>query len=90
MEPVDENTFRVNGRLAIDDVNELLDVELPHEEWDTVAGLVYNLLGSVPTQGEVVEFDGLSFKVERVQGRRIAKVLISRLPSNRHQETEVG
>src|SRR5207237_3522836 len=38
IEPVDEQTYRVNGRLSIDDVNELLDVKLPHEEWDTVAG----------------------------------------------------
>jgi CBS domain containing-hemolysin-like protein len=78
MEPVDENTYRVNGRLSIDDVNELLDVELPHDEWDTVAGLMYGLLGAVPTQGEAVSFDDLEFTAEKVQGRRIAKILIRR------------
>ncbi|HSL68229.1 MAG TPA: hemolysin family protein [Actinomycetota bacterium] len=78
IEPVDENTYRVNGRLPIDDVNELLDVELPHDEWDTVGGLMYGLLGSVPTQGETVRFDHLTFIAEKVQGRRIAKVLIRR------------
>jgi CBS domain containing-hemolysin-like protein len=80
MEPVDEDTYRVNGRLSIDDVNELLDVKLPHDEWDTVAGLMYGLLGSVPTQGETVKFDHLTFTAEKVQGRRIAKVLIKREP----------
>jgi magnesium and cobalt exporter, CNNM family len=78
LEPVDNNTFRVNGRLPIDDVNELLDVDLPHDEWDTVAGLMYGLLGSVPTQGETVTYDDLTFTAEKVQGRRIAKVLITR------------
>jgi CBS domain containing-hemolysin-like protein len=78
MEPVDDKTYRVNGRLSIDDVNELFDVELPHEEWDTVAGLMYGLLGAVPTQGETVSFDDLVFTAEKVQGRRIAKVLIRR------------
>jgi CBS domain containing-hemolysin-like protein len=78
MEPVDDHTYRVNGRLPIDDVNELLDVELPHDEWDTVAGLMYSLLGAVPTQGETVNYDNLSFTAEKVQGRRISKVLISR------------
>jgi CBS domain containing-hemolysin-like protein len=78
LEPVDENTYRVNGRLPIDDVNELLDVELPHDEWDTVAGLMYGLLGSVPTQGETVNFDNLTFTAEKVQGRRISKILITR------------
>jgi len=80
MEPVDEYTYLVNGRLSIDDVNELLDVNLPHDEWDTVAGLMYGLLGSVPTQGETVKFDHLTFTAEKVQGRRIAKVLIKREP----------
>ena len=78
IEPVDENTYRVNGRLTIDEINELLDVELPHDEWDTVAGLMYGLLGSVPTQGETVAYDNLTFTAEKVQGRRIAKVLVAR------------
>jgi CBS domain containing-hemolysin-like protein len=79
IEPVDDMTYRVNGRLSIDDVNELLEVELPHEEWDTVGGLLYGLLGAVPTQGETVTYDHLQFTAEKVQGRRIAKVLIKRL-----------
>lgn len=80
VEPVDDSTYRVNGRLSIDDVNELLDVELPHVEWDTVAGLVYGLIGAVPTQGETVTYENMTFTVEKVQGRRISKVLISRQP----------
>jgi CBS domain containing-hemolysin-like protein len=88
IEPVDEDTYRVNGRLSIDDVNELLDVELPHDEWDTVAGLMYGLLGSVPTQGETVRFDHLTFTAEKVQGRRIAKVLIKR--GSPEEESEVA
>ncbi|HYV00857.1 MAG TPA: hemolysin family protein [Actinomycetota bacterium] len=87
MEPVDQNSYRVNGRLSIDDVNELLDVNLPHDEWDTVAGLMYGLLGAVPTQGETVSFDDLEFTAEKVQGRRIAKVLISRKQPAEEAET---
>jgi CBS domain containing-hemolysin-like protein len=78
MEPVDDHTYRVNGRLSIDDLNELLDVELPQDEWDTVAGLMNGLLGAVPKEGETVAFDDLTFTAERVLGRRISKVLISR------------
>jgi len=78
LEPVDDHTYRVNGRLSIDDVNDLLDVNLPHDEWDTVAGLMYGLLGAVPTQGETVSYDNLVFTAEKVQGRRISKVLIKR------------
>jgi CBS domain containing-hemolysin-like protein len=85
LEPVDENTYRVNGRLSIDEVNDLLDVELPQDEWDTVGGLMYGLLGSVPTQGETVSHANLTLTAEKVQGRRIAKVLITR-----HPQAEAG
>jgi len=80
-EKVDADTFRVAGRMSIDDLNDLLEADLPHEEWDTVGGLMYGLLGSVPTQGETVTFEDLTFTAEKVQGRRIAKVLIARRPT---------
>ena len=78
LEQVGSDTFRVSGKASIDDVNELLGVELPDEEWDTVAGLVLDLFGRIPKKGEDVVFEGLRFKAEEVQGRRIAKVLITR------------
>jgi CBS domain containing-hemolysin-like protein len=75
---VADGVFRVDGKVAIDEVNELLDVELPDEEWDTVGGLMLGLLGSIPSEGEEVGFQNLVFKAEQVQGRRIAKILITR------------
>ena len=89
IEPVDDNTYRVNGRLSIDELNELLDAKLPHDESDTVAGLMYGLLGAVPTQGETVTYDNISFMAEKVQGRRIAKVLVRRLPPEEEVEQAV-
>jgi CBS domain containing-hemolysin-like protein len=88
IEPIDDNTYRVDGRMPVDDVNELLEVDLPHDEWDTVAGLMYGLLGAVPTQGETVRFNHLSFTAEKVQGRRIAKVLIARVEPEGQEEPE--
>jgi CBS domain containing-hemolysin-like protein len=70
--------LRVPGKLPIDDLSEELDMELPDTEWDTVGGLVFNLLGHVPEPGETVTFEGLLFRCERVQGRRIVSVVISR------------
>ena len=71
-------SLRVPGKLPIDDLSEELDMELPDTEWDTVGGLVFNLLGHVPEPGETVTFEGLLFRCERVQGRRIVSVVISR------------
>ena len=58
----------------------MLDVELPDTEWDTVGGLVFNLLGHVPDAGESVRFQGLEFRTERVDGRRITSVAIVPAP----------
>jgi len=77
--------FRVDGRVGIDEVNELLDVDLPDEEWDTVGGLMLGLLGSIPEQGQEVTFQKLVFTAEKVNGRRIAKVLITRKPEEAEQ-----
>jgi magnesium and cobalt exporter, CNNM family len=78
IEPTADGRFRVNGRLPVDELNEFLESELPSEEWDTVGGLMMGILGHLPAQGEQCEFDGLRFTAERVQGRRISKVLVER------------
>ena len=76
VEPLEDDSIRVSARLPIDEVNELLDVDLPHEEWDTVGGLVFGLTGRVPRPGEKINYDSLEFQTERVSGRRIQKVVI--------------
>jgi magnesium and cobalt exporter, CNNM family len=78
VEPAGENRFRVNARLPVDELNELLDVQLPNSEWDTVGGLMMGMLGRLPEQGEQLQFEQLRFTAERVHGRRIAKVLVER------------
>jgi CBS domain containing-hemolysin-like protein len=65
--------------MPVDELGELLGVELPQEEWDTVGGLMMGLLGRLPAQGEHVELEGMRFTAERVKGRRIAKVLVERV-----------
>ena len=79
VERLGDGTLRVPGKTPIDEVNELLDVDLPQEDWDTVGGLVFNTLGHVPIEGECLQVDGLEFCAERVQGRRIVSVIITRL-----------
>jgi CBS domain containing-hemolysin-like protein len=71
----------VSSRLAVDELNELLHVDLPTDSWDTVGGLVFNLLGRVPTEGESVDVDGLRLVAERVQGHRIGRIRVIPLPS---------
>ena len=86
VERLADGSVRVPGSTPIDEVSEELGTELPDEEWDTVGGLILNLLGHVPEEGEVVRFQGLELRTERVQGRRIASVHITRLESADHDE----
>jgi CBS domain containing-hemolysin-like protein len=78
-ERLDDGTVVVNARMPVDEVNELLEPsELPEgDEWDTVGGLLYSLLGHVPVEGESADVDGHRLVAERVQGRRIGRVRIS-------------
>jgi CBS domain containing-hemolysin-like protein len=87
MVQLSDRVYRVDGKLGIDQVNEILDTELPSEEWDSVGGLMLGLLGSIPDQGQEVTFQNLVFKAERVQGRRIAKVLITRIDEPESEPT---
>ncbi len=68
---------RVHGRMHIDELDDLLGVDLPDGDWDTVGGMLFDALGHVPERGEVVERGGRSFTVEQVEGRRIIRVRIS-------------
>ena len=69
--------FRVPGRTPIGDLSELVGVRFPDDEWDTVSGLVFNLLGRVPEGGETVTSEGFDFTVERMEGQRIMSVLVA-------------
>ena len=90
MVEVGDGVYRVSGKTSIDDVNELLDSELPDEEWDTVGGLVLELFGKIPDPGEETGFQGLRFKAEEVQGRRVSTVLITREPESADPEESLA
>ncbi len=69
-------TLLVPARTPVDELSEVLGVELPTGTWDSVGGLVFNLIGHVPKPGEQAESGGCRFVVERVRGRRIDRLLV--------------
>ncbi|MBI2247134.1 MAG: HlyC/CorC family transporter [Armatimonadetes bacterium] len=79
VEIVNDQVALVDGRLSLEEVNELLNLDLPVGEVDTIGGFVYALLGRAPTQGESVRADSVEMQVERLDGQRIARVKITRL-----------
>jgi CBS domain containing-hemolysin-like protein len=67
----------IDGRLPVDELARLAGVDLPDEDWDTVAGLVMGLAERVPDEGEQFSYGPLTLAVTRMQGRRVADVSVS-------------
>ena len=68
--------WRVDARLPVDDLGELVAADLPDEEWDTVGGLLFGTLGHVPRAGEKVEVSGVQLVADKMKGRRVSKVRV--------------
>lgn len=83
---VSEDCYLVDGRVAIDELDDVLDTELPDDDWDTLGGLVFNTLGHVPTEGEHLVTHGWRFTVREMEGRRIKRVEVSREPESAPDE----
>jgi CBS domain containing-hemolysin-like protein len=79
VEQIDEATTIVAGRMSIDEVDDLLETELPKGSWDTVGGLLLDLVGGVPEVGEAATVEGFRLSAEKVDGRRVERVRIERL-----------
>lgn len=73
-----DGTVVVNGRMSIDDAGEIIGAPLPEGSWDTVGGLLLDLAGHVPSEGEVVDAGTVRLVAEKVEGRRIGQVRIER------------
>jgi CBS domain containing-hemolysin-like protein len=78
VESLGEGRWRVDAALPIVELEELIGAALPHERWNTVGGLMFGLLGTIPTEGQQVDLDGLRFTAEKVQGRRVTTVVVAR------------
>jgi len=75
---LDDRSLRVDPKIDLDDLQEVLGVELPLEEGsETLAGLVYEAAGKVPAKGDAVEIAGLNVVVDEVADQRILQVRLT-------------
>jgi magnesium and cobalt exporter, CNNM family len=77
LERIDDTTVRVAGSMTIDDFNETVATDLPHEDARTMAGLVFNELGRRPRNGDEVVISGVRMVVEQTDGARITRLRVS-------------
>lgn len=75
---LDSQNTLVDGRMAIDDLNEQMGLSLPRDDFDTVGGYVFGIFGRQPSEGESVRCGDLEFTVTKSDGRRIQEVRLTR------------
>jgi len=70
------NSYLVRGNIGLRDLNRYMNRDFP-QDFDTLGGLIYDLLDRIPEEGDQVEFGDMHFKIERMRGNRIARVGLS-------------
>jgi putative hemolysin len=88
LERIDEHRIRIHGTFPIDDFNEQFGVEMPDEDYHTLAGFVFGQLGRAPEAGDEVTWNGLRFEVIDVEGTRIEKLQVEFLPEEAQASAE--
>ncbi len=90
VQKISEGEYKVAAQVTIRDLNETLESDLPEKEFETLGGLIYDLVGGVPEEGKTIEYKGLSFQVEKVKGQRIVRVKVRRKKKDVRRETNDG
>jgi putative hemolysin len=81
VERLDERTIRISGTFPIDDFNEQFGTSLPIEDYHTMGGYVFGLLGRAPEPDDEIEESGLRFRVLEVEGTRIERLEVEFRPT---------
>ena len=78
IEQISEDLYAVDGRIPIIEVNEHFNLDLPHEDFDTIGGFILGSLGRPPEVGDTVEADGATLNVKSVDGPRVSMLTLQR------------
>ena len=73
-----DSTFQLDGGFRIEEANEELGLELPLDDYETVAGFILSHLGRIPKQGEQLKYKNLKFVITEMRGMKIEKVVVTR------------
>ena len=72
----DENTYLIDGSLAIYDLEKLLEVKIPQGDYDTISGYLIEQIGRIPKPKEktIIETKDIDYKIEKVKNKKIVQV----------------
>jgi putative hemolysin len=77
-EALGEDTYRLDGGMSIQDVNEKLGLDLPEGDYQTLAGFILEQLGHIPREGEHFHYRDLTLAIKEMKGLKIEKVEVRR------------
>ena len=77
-ESINEYTFQIDGSMRIEEANEELGLELPEGDYETVAGFVLHLMGSIPKQGKQLKYKSLKIVITKMKGHKIEEILLTK------------
>ena len=80
VERLSDGRIRIDGTFSVDDFNEEFDVEISDEDFHTMGGVVFGLIGRAPEPGDQTALDGLRFTVLQVEGSRIERLEVEFVP----------
>ena len=84
------DAFRMDAGLAISDINEELELEIPDGDYQTLAGFILDRLGRIPEVGDVMEFENLRITIKAMERVKIEEVELRRLSSGNEADTGSG
>jgi putative hemolysin len=92
IQQIDETTWRVPGSTELEQLEEMLHVRLPQDEFDTLGGLVFGQLRAIPEDGTtpVIEAFGLRVQVEEILDHRVEKAIVTKLDEEKPEDREDG
>ncbi len=85
--PTGVGTYNIEGSAKMDDINDVLGTTLPTEEdYDTISGFIFSILGHIPEEGEELVYENTRFTIEQMDKNRIEKITVDHPIA---QDTEV-
>lgn len=80
---ISDDEYIVDAKMTIYDIKEQLNIELPEGDYQTLGGFVINLVENIPSLGDVVEYGGYEFIVEKTEGYKLSLIRIKQIRKGR-------
>jgi len=86
-----DGSITADARMPVDELEEFFTIQIERDKFDSVGGLIFHLIGKIPTSGEIVEGAGLQLTIIEADERKIIRVRVARIGSdgsNGHPDNE--